>query len=224
MELKSLDFYCERTGPEFWSEPWNAWSNLSFILAGLWALWAWTQIRKQDPARVRRRPLILGGLLVLVGIGSFMFHTYANNLTYIGDLAPIFIFTSVYLYHTARRFLSHSAMTSSLLLFGCIAAMLVMELKVPKTILNGSTLYLPPLILMFYFAVAMRKLAQKNWSRTYLIASFIFLVSLVFRTLDPSVCESFPLGTHFLWHTLNGVFLGLLLSVAIGFDRANPQS
>ena len=29
--LESIDLYCERTGPELWSEPLNALSNLAFI-------------------------------------------------------------------------------------------------------------------------------------------------------------------------------------------------
>ncbi|TIW70016.1 MAG: hypothetical protein E5V56_02825, partial [Mesorhizobium sp.] len=29
---------------------------------------------------------------------------------------------------------------------------------------------------------------------------------------DPLVCASFPLGTHFLWHILNGLMLGVLLA------------
>lgn len=33
------------------------------------------------------------------------------------------------------------------------------------------------------------------------------LLSLVFRAIDPPVCEVFPIGTHFLWHIFNGVML-----------------
>lgn len=224
MELKPLDFYCERTDAQFWSEPWNAWSNLGFVIAGLWALWTWFQFRKHNSAQVRTRPLVLGFLLVLVGIGSFLFHTFADNLTYLGDLIPIFIFTSVYLYHSAKRYLNYSVLHSSLLLIGCIAAMLVIETQVPKSILNGSTLYLPPLVLMFFFALSVRKLSQKRWSRIYLIAAIIFLISLCFRTIDQTICERFPLGTHFLWHSLNGLFLGILMHLALQFDRENLKT
>ena len=33
-----IDLYCDRTGPEFWSEPVNALTNLAFVIAGLWGL------------------------------------------------------------------------------------------------------------------------------------------------------------------------------------------
>lgn len=224
MELKPMDFYCERTDASFWSEPWNAWSNLSFVIAGILSLMLWLKYRRQNPRQVRTRPLILSCLLILVGVGSFLFHTFADSLTYWGDLIPIFILTSTYLYHSAKRFLGYSALTSSLLLIGCIGAMLVIETQVPKAILNGSTLYLPPLALLFFFGWSMRKLSNPRWSRMYLSASFVFLISLSLRTLDMSVCESFPLGTHFLWHSLNGVFLGILLHLALQFDRENLVS
>lgn len=223
MDIKSLDFYCERTDARFWSEPLNAWSNLGFILVGLWAVWKWRQLRHQNPAQTRTRPLVLGWLLVLVGIGSFMFHTFADSLTYWGDLIPIFIFTSVYLYHSARRYLSFSVRTASLLLVGCIGSMLLIELNVPKDILNGSALYFPPLILLFYFALSMRNMKQEKWSLVYLTAACIFLVSLVFRTLDMMVCPEFPLGTHFIWHLLNSLCLSLLLWISIQYDQENPR-
>ena len=41
--LESIDLYCERTGPELWSEPLNALSNLAFIgvAALLWRRAKW---------------------------------------------------------------------------------------------------------------------------------------------------------------------------------------
>jgi hypothetical protein len=47
-------------------------------------------------------------------------------------------------------------------------------------------------------------------------------VSLVFRSIDQAVCASFPLGTHFLWHCLNGLVLYLLLRAAL-IDRVNAS-
>ena len=42
-----------------------------------------------------------------------------------------------------------------------------------------------------------------------LAAGAVLAVSLTFRTVDPAVCPAFPLGTHFLWHLLNGLVLYL---------------
>jgi hypothetical protein len=48
-----------------------------------------------------------------------------------------------------------------------------------------------------------------------LSATGVFCVSLIFRAIDPAVCPSFPIGTHFLWHVLNGLMVGLLLQLLL---------
>jgi len=48
-----------------------------------------------------------------------------------------------------------------------------------------------------------------------LAAAAVFLVSLTFRALDRPLCAHFLIGTHWLWHVLNGVVLGTLLVALI---------
>lgn len=224
MEIRHLDFYCERTSADFWAEPWNAWSNIFFFAAGLWALWTWFSWRKQAPQSVKYRTLVLAGLLLLVGVGSFLFHTYANNYTHLGDLIPIFIFTSAYLYHSARHYMDFSSKISWILLIGCVGSMFLIQKNVPTSVLNGSLLYAPPLLLMFYFAKGMRRSTYSKWAGMYGFASWVFLFSLIFRTMDSAICESWPIGTHFIWHTLNGICLGTLLILALKVDREKSMA
>jgi len=47
------------------------------------------------------------------------------------------------------------------------------------------------------------------------LAVMIFTVSLALRTIDLAACETFPVGTHFLWHLLNAAVLYVLLRTAI---------
>ncbi len=42
-----------------------------------------------------------------------------------------------------------------------------------------------------------------------------FLISLTFRTLDRDICTSLPLGTHFIWHLMNGAMIAALLQLMI---------
>ena len=46
-------------------------------------------------------------------------------------------------------------------------------------------------------------------------AGALFVLALVFRSIDQAMCPTFPYGTHFLWHLLNAVVLYLLLRAAI---------
>ena len=48
------------------------------------------------------------------------------------------------------------------------------------------------------------------------MATAVFAVSLTARTLDAPLCDTWPTGTHFLWHCLNAVVLAL---VALATDR-----
>jgi hypothetical protein len=46
-----------------------------------------------------------------------------------------------------------------------------------------------------------------------------FAAALTFRVLDLEVCNTWPAGTHFLWHLFNGLAVGLALRAA---DRVGP--
>jgi hypothetical protein len=45
-----------------------------------------------------------------------------------------------------------------------------------------------------------------------LAGAVLFAISLAFRTADLEICATLPIGTHFLWHLLNGA----VLAAAIG--------
>ncbi len=93
---------------------------------------------------------------------------------------------------------------------------------------NASTGYLPPFLALFVFGLlVLRSGHPAGWYN--LAAAGIFVVSVSFRALDPHVCEAMPLGTHFLWHTLNGLLLGVLLAAvarygAVGDAQAKRQT
>lgn len=216
MPVRHFDFYCERTNPEFWAEPFNAWSNAGFVLVGIWALMRSLKNRKNHPHG--NFLVVLSILMILVGVGSFLFHTFADSRTHLMDLIPIFLFTMAYMFHSFKNYLSKSAGMAWLGLVLVVGAMVGIELMVPKTVLNGSVLYLPPLLALLTVST---KLKQKNsdWAKTYFIATGVFAFALVMRTLDAEICEIFPVGTHFIWHLSNALFLGILMKIAFGFHN-----
>jgi len=69
-----IDLYCERLGPGFWAEPVNAWSNLAFPIG---ALWGWITAQRRGVLTPTLIALLV--LAALIGVGSFLFHTYANS-------------------------------------------------------------------------------------------------------------------------------------------------
>ncbi len=203
--LAQVDNYCERTGPGFWAEPVNAISNLSFILAALF-VWALLGGKRDRAARV----LVL--ILVAIGIGSFIFHTIATRWAGLADVIPITTFILVFLYFAVRRFLELPlwAGLASVGLF--FPYSYVAEAAVQNSFgpLNGSANYVPVAILIGLFGLAMLP-RERDTGRNLLIGAGLLAVSLVFRTIDNGVCTGFPLGTHFVWHILNGVMLGWMI-------------
>jgi len=203
----NLDFYCERMGPEFWAEPLNALTNLSFFLA---AAWGFSQAKSPDQTFARQ----LSALCAIVGIGSFLFHTFANSWTHLLDLLPIFIFTIVFVNFTFRSVLGLTALVSVSLVVLLIILMAGLEFGTPKSLLNGSVLYLPILALLVVVSLLLR-LRQSAQAPLYGTITAIFFISLVARTLDHELCDVVPTGTHFIWHLLNGLCLGLMIQVSL---------
>lgn len=214
----SVDIYCERMGPEFWAEPLNAISNAAFILAALWAAWS---IRAFG---IHSRPImLLTALAFCIGVGSFLFHTYAQIWSGLADTIPIWTFVLVYILtciHVIGGVAPGRIAIGTLVVFAVIiVATLAFDSpdSTPdstRSWTNGSEQYLPAVAAMLFFSALTlyRRHPLRVW---FTAATAVFLVSLGFRTLDIHVCDTFPAGTHFIWHTLNGAMIALLLQALI---------
>lgn len=207
-----IDLYCERLHDGLWAEPVNAVSNLAFFLAAAGAYLLWKREGRND-----RFILLLIALAVLVGIGSSLFHIFATRWGLFADSIPIAIFVVAFFAFTLRRYLGQSAVATTvwIVLFLAIAASLPRLL--PPGFLNNSGFYFPVLGALIVLGALLRmKGSRTSWiGGAYLCAAALFTLSLGFRIVDPSVCAQFPLGTHFLWHCLNGALIYLMLWTVI---------
>lgn len=218
-----VDIYCERISTAFWSEPFNALSNISFVLAALVTLYTLRQLQRQSGRKPTSMDLALTLLCAAIGVGSFLFHTFANRWSEWADTLPIWSFVGLYLFATltqdpakSKRF---KAITGTLIAAGVAGILLLSangEASDTNAIdpLNGSGQYAPALLALI--VVAGLTWRKKHPQRGYFIAATItFALSLTLRTVDISLCPSWPIGTHFLWHLSNGVMLGLLLQAYV---------
>lgn len=207
---RPLDLYCERLGPGIWAEPANALTNAAFLIAA-WA--GWRAAHRRD--RLDWPLAVLIAITALVGIGSFLFHTVATVWAMIADVVPIQLFIVGYFALAMRRFAGLGRGLSAVatgLFVGASAWGGAALADMVGARLNGSESYLPPLAALVAVGLVLLALEGRAAAgRSLLVAAAIFAVSLAFRTADAAVCYTFPLGTHFLWHALNGLLLGYLL-------------
>jgi len=207
-----IDAYCERLGPGLAAEPLNALSNAAFFIAALWA--ARAALRKGV------EPVIWGliALVFVIGLGSLAFHTFANQWSELADVLPITVFIYGYLAFALRRFLKLHWWAVALSLGTLFLVTLASAHILPSGFMNGSGAYLPALIASMIVSLELRRNchpAQLNVS----LASTILFVSLIFRTADQVLCSVLPIGTHFIWHVLNGLVLALYLEAAIRYGK-----
>jgi hypothetical protein len=85
--------------------------------------------------------------------------------------------------------------------------------------LNGSLVYVPALLAMAIVGGLMAE--RKHPAAPYILwAALIFAISVAFRSLDLALCDAYQfqgrkIGTHFVWHLLNGLALFLLLRASL---------
>ncbi|MDJ0832795.1 MAG: ceramidase domain-containing protein [Gammaproteobacteria bacterium] len=206
-----IDIYCERLGPGLWAEPVNALTNLAFFIS---AFMVWVLAKQRELLSTSSWLLII--LIVGIGLGSGLFHSFATGWARLLDELSILMFQIVFLWLYCQYVIS-----LRVLLTGCaVLAFVLISLIMPQFshLLNGSLAYAPALAVLLVLAIYHYRHAGTE-RRILLWAVLVLALSLSLRTIDIALCESFALGTHFLWHVLNGLVLylvtrGLLLQQA----------
>jgi hypothetical protein len=207
--FRAVNGYCERTDASYWSEPLNALSNASFLIAA-WLAWR-LAARAED-----RGGQVLAAILGVIGVGSYLFHTHAQLWAMMADVVPIQLFILVYLGLATVRLFAVPRWGGVLAAAAFVPASAAAASAIGAVFgpLNGSVGYLPVPILIVLYALALRRRAPAA-ARGLAIGAGLLAVSLLFRTDDQAVCAAEPVGTHFHWHLLNGVILGWMIRVLV---------
>jgi hypothetical protein len=209
--LRAIDGYCERTDASYWSEPLNAVTNAAFLIA---AALCWRMTARDPGAR------LLVVILAAIGVGSYLFHTHARAWAMLADVLPIQAFILVYIHLATVRFLGAPAWAglAAAVAFVPLSALASAGIAAVFGPLNGSVGYIPVVLLILAYAVALARRAPRT-ARGMATGAAILAASLFFRTIDATACAAFPAGTHFLWHCLNGVMLGWMIVVMVRHGR-----
>lgn len=203
---QAIDGYCERTDPSYWSEPINAVTNAAFLIA---AVLMWQRVR----GRGLPLAVALCWVLAAIGVGSYLFHTHATVWAALADTGSIAVFAVLYVYAANRHYWElrlWPALGLTALFFPYVALTVPIFERLP--FFGISAAYWPLPLLMLIYGVALQRRAPAT-GQGLLIAAALVSLSLFFRSIDEPLCDAIPLGTHFLWHILNGVLLGWMIEV-----------
>lgn len=209
--LAPIDLYCERNAHGLWEEPINALTNAAFFIAA-YALWRRYRTHGQKDYGIA----LLIALTALVGLGSFLFHTFANFWSLLADVIPTYLFIFFYLWIAIRRVfgIGRAHTIWILAVFFAFSAMLG---ETPEEwSFNGSIGYFPSLGAILAFALLTRR-SDPPLSRHYGITLACFALSITFRSIDMALCPAMEMGTHFFWHLFNGIVLYRLVVALMHF-------
>ena len=201
--LGQFDGYCERTDLTLWSEPVNAITNIAFIVAAI-ILW-----RRSTGVPLARALIVI---LFAIGVGSFLFHTHATLWAMLTDVVPIAMFILLYLFAVNRDIVGMRgwvALIATCGFFPYAAFVVWVTQQLPFFNISGFYWTVPVLLCIYSYPLRTRP----GIASGFLIGAGILAVSITFRSADEILCEIIPLGTHFLWHVLNGVMLGWMIHV-----------
>lgn len=210
---RQIDGYCERTDPGYWSEPWNALTNVAFLLA---ALWMWRACAGVPAGR------LLAVLLCAIGVGSFLFHTHATAWAGIADVVPIGLFILVYLYLVNRDVVGLKVWSAGLVtaIFLPYAAGVAVLLQRFAFFRHSAGYWAVPL-LIFLYALGLARRAPRT-ARDLALGGLLLSISITLRSLDAALCPVWPIGTHLFWHVLNAIMLGWMIEVYRRFRDGMP--
>ena len=213
--FQSIDIYCERKSLIFWSEPINALTNFFFIIIGFHLF-----IKTFQDKLCK----LLSLELVLIGICSFFFHTFANITSAILDTFSIILFGLTYLFAANIRFLNFSYVLSTFSIITFIPYSFVVTFSIQFFIepTNGSAFYFSYILLFLIYSIVLIK-KNSYVSKNLFLCFLILLISIILRSFDQKFCSNISIGTHFLWHILNSIVLGISIITINTKQKTNKK-
>ena len=166
--------------------------------------------------------LWLSGNAMVVGVGSFLFHTVAEPWAGAADTVPILMFIMGFFAVAMNRFAGLGWGAAGLATLGFVVAMVALSAVLRPLVgewMGGSQSYVPALAGLLAVGWWLSARRAHPAGRALMQAGGVFAVSLVFRTLDGPLCHLIPFGTHFMWHLCNGTVFWILLRALVHHGR-----
>jgi hypothetical protein len=140
---------------------------------------------------------------VAVSLASTVYHTLRSPVTFVLDVLFLTIFILGAIFLVLRRVMVKA---SAVVFVGAafVVFQIVLLIILPQDLLNGSISHL----FTFLFVLLLMGLIAYRFGsliRAGVPVVALYVVAIVFRTIDLTLCPWLPIGTHFLWHITGAV-------------------
>jgi hypothetical protein len=196
--------WCEETLCGWISEPANTWSNLAFVVAGVFLWW----VARGERSRTLR---FFGPAAVLVGVSSFVYHMSITFVLQVFDFFGMYSYFVMLILLNLVRLGSVGAASFFRALWPTVGALTVLTVVLAKGHLPIQGIVAVLLVVAVVTeVVATRK--QRTPYGYFLLALGTIAVAAAFSASDVSRrwCDphSHLLQGHAIWHVLNSVGIG----------------
>ncbi len=203
---------CERHSLGWMGEPLNVLSSFAFMVVAV-AIYRYYK-REED---IQRRWIwdihALTFITFIIGFNSVIFHAFPNPTTELMDTLAIVFFIILYFWSVLFRIGRCNLFQASVCFVAFVGGSHILVHQFPNA-LNDSIGYLSSMIALIIIAVHLHLKARPS-SQYFMLAAITGICSLFCRAIDKEVCPMLPVGTHFIWHTLNATLLYILLKQLI---------
>ncbi len=212
-----IDLHCERTQYGFFEEPLNVLSNLGFIIAAYFLL-RFIRTKQNKPFSLYFIILLCG----FIGLGSMTFHVTARMWAAMyADVLPIALFAVIFMFMFSHHVLRLGLVGTAVLIGLLVAENVIFKSYVGRAP-DGYVSLIPSAFFLIFISLYMM-ITKNRSARNITVATIIASVAIFFRATDMYFCDIFPYGTHFLWHSLMGIFMYIVIrELIIRHRRHDP--
>ncbi len=209
-----MPYYCEtalNALGTFPAEPVNTLTSFAPVLFGILALIYLLRGRHTDGVA-----WTLAVLTVLTGLGSVAWHSMRTEFTLLIDWLPGAVYFVIVAFFWARH------VGGRYVGLALLVALSALAFLVPFHVIQSYRVVIFAAIILIAVALVVATWVTRRaafaWTAAMIGAA---IVALTFRTLDLNVCNTIPVGTHFLWHLFLGLaaYAGVRMMVLL---RARP--
>ena len=189
----------------------NQFSNIAFIIGAIYTWHTWKQYDSDDYFSLS---LII--LVALIGLGSFIFHTFPSDKTIWIDLIPIQIFGLSYFAYIGMKYFKASNFKIFMALITFFFVRQYWIIYMPRGALGGGITHIPTIFLLLSCSLLLLS-KYKKFSTMLLTAGIIYILALITRAFDKQITLEFPVGAHWVWHILTALTATILILATVQY-------